>query len=237
MKRIILHWTGGGHKANATDKDHYHLLIEGDGNVVYGNKPISANAAPLSKNYAAHTAQLNTDSIGVAVCAMHGARQSPFSAGSYPITEAQVERMVQEVARLAKGYGIPVSRQTILSHAEVQPTLGVKQAGKWDIAWLPGRASATDPIGVGDYLRSRLMGEMGSASTVTTPEIPPTIRRSSRGQHVMTAQRRMQARGYDVAPDGIFGPQTEAATRQFQRANGLTADGIIGPKSWAVLLA
>ena len=78
--------------------------------------------------------------------------------------------------------------------------------------------------------------DTGSASTVTTPEIPPTIRRSSRGQHVMTAQRRMQARGYDVAPDGIFGPQTEAATRQFQRANGLAADGIIGPKSWAVLL-
>ena len=57
MKRIVMHWTAGGHKANATDKDHYHLLIEGDGNVVYGNKPISANAAPLSKNYAAHTAQ------------------------------------------------------------------------------------------------------------------------------------------------------------------------------------
>ncbi|SEO39488.1 N-acetylmuramoyl-L-alanine amidase [Paracoccus alcaliphilus] len=29
--------------------------------------------------------------------------------------------------------------------------------------------------------------DTGSASTVTTPEIPPTIRRSSRGQHVMTA--------------------------------------------------
>ncbi|WP_211657462.1 peptidoglycan-binding domain-containing protein [Paracoccus alcaliphilus] len=39
-----------------------------------------------------------------------------------------------------------------------------------------------------------------------------------------------------MAPDGIFGPQTEAATRQFQCANGLSADGIIGPKSWAVLL-
>ena len=90
-----------------------------------------------------------------------------------------------------------------------------------------------------DDLRSLIKIEwikIFSASTVTAPEIPPTIRRSSRGQHVMTAQRRLQARGYDVDPDGIFGAQTEAATRQFQRANGLMADGIIGPKSWAVLM-
>ena len=29
---------------------------------------------------------------------------------------------------------------------------------------------------------------------------------------------------------------TEAAVRQFQRANGLVADGIVGPRSWAALL-
>ena len=111
------------------------------------------------------------------------------------------------------------------SYGEARATVWpVSAAG--GIAWNPVRALSQVEI-------IELMG----ASTVTTPEIPPTIRRSSRGQHVMTAQRRMQARGYDVAPDGIFGPQTEAVTRQFQRANGLSADGIIGPKSWAVLLA
>ena len=72
MKRIIMHWSAGAHRASKEDRAHYHLMIEGGGNVVYGDKPISANAAPLSKDYAAHTAKLNTDSIGVAVCAMHG---------------------------------------------------------------------------------------------------------------------------------------------------------------------
>lgn len=237
MKRIIWHWSAGTHKASTLDRQHYHLLIEGDGKVVTGDKPISANAAPLSAGYAAHTASLNTDSIAIAVCAMRGARQSPFDAGSHPITAAQIDVLVRETARLALEYGIPVTRRTILSHAEVQPTLGVKQAGKWDIAWLPGRKSATDPIGVGDDLRSRVSGELGSASTVTTPEIPPTIRRLDRGKHVMTAQRRLQALGYDLVPDGIFGAITESATRHFQRAHGLDADGIIGPKSWAALLA
>ncbi|MDB6177951.1 N-acetylmuramoyl-L-alanine amidase [Paracoccus sp. Z330] len=173
MKRIIWHWTAGTHRASAVDRDHYHLLIEGDGKVVYGARPISANAAPLSANYARHTASLNTDSIGIAVCAMDGAVQLPFDAGRYPITEEQLHQLVTETARLAKGYNIPVSRQTILSHAEVQPTLGVTQAGKWDIAWLPGRSSATDPIGCGDHLRYLVAQELaGTSRPPVKPDIP-----------------------------------------------------------------
>lgn len=171
MKRIVLHWTAGTHTASSLDRQHYHLMIQGDGSVVYGDKPVSANAAPLSANYAAHTRGLNTESIGVAVCAMHNAKQSPFDPGKYPITDAQIARLVKEVARLASGYGIPVTRQTILSHAEVQPTLGVAQAGKWDIAWLPGRSKANDPIGCGDYLRSLIADQINGAPPVR-PDAP-----------------------------------------------------------------
>ncbi|UKO97617.1 N-acetylmuramoyl-L-alanine amidase [Nostoc sp. UHCC 0870] len=39
-----------------------------------------------------------------------------------------------------------------------------------------------------------------------------------------------------VDADGIFGPQTEAAIKRFQRQNGLLADGIIGPASWQKLI-
>lgn len=170
MKRIILHWSAGAHRASAIDRDHYHLLIEGDGRVVYGVHEISANKGPIRGAYAAHTLNCNTDSIGIAVCAMAGAVQSPFSAGKYPITDAQLRQLVQEVARLAKGYNIPVTRQTILSHAEVQPTLGIKQRGKWDIAWIPGWKSATDPIGVGDHIRKLVAEQM--AGVVRPPAKP-----------------------------------------------------------------
>lgn len=37
----------------------------------------------------------------------------------------------------------------------------------------------------------------------------------------------------DVAVDGIFGPQTKTAVMAFQRANGLTPDGIVGPLTLA----
>jgi peptidoglycan hydrolase-like protein with peptidoglycan-binding domain len=35
--------------------------------------------------------------------------------------------------------------------------------------------------------------------------------------------------------DGNFGPNTEAAIRKFQSAHGVVPDGIIGPKSWAMI--
>ncbi len=35
--------------------------------------------------------------------------------------------------------------------------------------------------------------------------------------------------------DGIFGQKTSARVKEFQRNNGLVADGIVGPKTWAKL--
>ncbi len=40
--------------------------------------------------------------------------------------------------------------------------------------------------------------------------------------------------GADV--DGIYGPQTESLVKNFQRQNGLVADGIVGPASWQKLI-
>ena len=39
------------------------------------------------------------------------------------------------------------------------------------------------------------------------------------------------------AADGIFGARTESAVIAFQRANGLAADGIVGPATLAKLFA
>lgn len=38
-----------------------------------------------------------------------------------------------------------------------------------------------------------------------------------------------------IGVDGMFGPATEAALRQFQREKGLVPDGIVGPRTWAAL--
>lgn len=166
MKRIINHWTAGTHNVSAIDRKHYHIIVDGDGDEHEGDNPIEANAAFISGKYAAHTLNANTDSIGVAVAAMHGAVERPFNAGRYPITHKQLAALVKVNARLCKQYGIPVTRTTVLSHAEVQPTLGIKQRGKWDIAWLPGMAAPGDPVAVGDKFRAMV-------SAALQPDAPP----------------------------------------------------------------
>jgi hypothetical protein len=160
MKRIILHWTAGRHTASATDRKYYHVIIQGDGTKVAGDHPISANKSPMKPSYAAHTRNCNTDSIGVAVAAMWNAKERPFDAGPAPITPAQCDALVKAVAYLCIEYGIPVRGDTVLTHAEVQPTLGIKQSGKWDIRWLPGLPVAGDPVMVGDMIRARVAAEV-----------------------------------------------------------------------------
>lgn len=35
--------------------------------------------------------------------------------------------------------------------------------------------------------------------------------------------------------DGIFGPLTEEGVKEYQKRSGLTADGVVGPRTWAAL--
>lgn len=160
MKRIILHWTAGTYRASGLDRQHYHFIVEGDGNVVEGVFPPEANISVRPGKYAAHTLNCNTSAIGVAVAAMAGASERPFDEGEYPITEDQIVVLVRLVAQLAKTYGITIARDTVLTHAEVQQTLGIRQRGKWDITWLPGMVLPADPVFVGDVIRRRVLEEL-----------------------------------------------------------------------------
>lgn len=52
------------------------------------------------------------------------------------------------------------------------------------------------------------------------------------GDDVKKLQVRLNTLGFSVGfEDGIFGPQTEKATRDFQKNTGVTADGIVGPST------
>ncbi|NLP44894.1 MAG: spore cortex-lytic enzyme, partial [Peptococcaceae bacterium] len=58
------------------------------------------------------------------------------------------------------------------------------------------------------------------------------LARGSRGPEVTELQKRLSMLGYVVGPiDGIFGRQTEAGVRLFQKEHGLAVDGIVGPRT------
>ncbi|MGE0709636.1 MAG: peptidoglycan-binding protein [Planctomycetota bacterium] len=56
-----------------------------------------------------------------------------------------------------------------------------------------------------------------------------TLRRGDAGQAVQELQAELARLGFQLAADGQFGPQTEAAVRTFQQARGLSVDGVVGP--------
>ncbi|WP_294549804.1 spore cortex-lytic enzyme [uncultured Pseudoflavonifractor sp.] len=61
-------------------------------------------------------------------------------------------------------------------------------------------------------------------------------RQGSTGDAVRTIQTKLSNWGYfSGAIDGIYGPKTEEAVKYFQRKNGLTADGIVGPATLRAL--
>ncbi len=153
LKRIVMHWTAGGNKANSVDLQHYHEIVEGDGTRVLGTLHPEANESTADGVYAAHTRAFNSGAIGISMAGMQGAIPKPFNAGAHPISEDQVQAFVEAVAEYAETYDIDINRENVLTHAEVPITHGRPQPGKWDITWLPGMKKPDDPIKVGDVLR------------------------------------------------------------------------------------
>jgi peptidoglycan hydrolase-like protein with peptidoglycan-binding domain len=70
---------------------------------------------------------------------------------------------------------------------------------------------------------------------LAVPPFAGTVRRGSTGPAVRAVQARLRARGWRIAVDGIYGPDTEAIVRRFQTNKGLTIDGITGYVTWRVL--
>jgi N-acetyl-anhydromuramyl-L-alanine amidase AmpD len=155
MKRIIVHWTGGGHKASAIDRADYHIIIEDDGKLVRGDHTIDDNVSTGDDDYAPHTKGLNAASIGISAACMAGAAESPFVAGPFPMTETQWKVMAEVAAELATFYGIPLTRKTILGHGEVRKILGVNQKQKWDPLVLPWNTGLTKAQ-AGDLFREEV---------------------------------------------------------------------------------
>ena len=63
----------------------------------------------------------------------------------------------------------------------------------------------------------------------------PILRRGAKGDAVEFLQEMLNVKDIRVTVDGDFGPATEIAVKTFQKANGLTDDGIVGPKTWEKL--
>ncbi|MFJ8166634.1 peptidoglycan-binding protein [Streptomyces sp. NPDC096136] len=67
------------------------------------------------------------------------------------------------------------------------------------------------------------------------PVVPLALRPGTRGEAVSRLQERLALLGSPVKTTGVFDSATVAAVKYFQKAHGLEADGVVGPKTRASL--
>ena len=155
LNKIIIHWTAGGSIPNDVDRNHYHYMIDSQGQLHSGKHKPEDNINCNDGKYAAHTGGGNTGAIGVALCGMLGFKDKN-NVGRFPLTQKQVESALYFIAGLSLKYKIPVTPQSIMTHYEFgKANPKTSSAGKIDIIYLPPYPDVpADKIG--DFLRGKI---------------------------------------------------------------------------------
>ena len=104
----------------------------------------------------------------------------------------------------------------------------------------PTRSPTLTPVPTNTPIPQPVQPISGCDSTARDDTEPRLWRREPNRVHglkVEFLQKRLLELGYRLpsGADGWFGPETEAAVKEFQRRNGLEVDGIVGPITWACL--
>lgn len=93
------------------------------------------------------------------------------------------------------------------------------------------RAGAQAPTSGADVMAQGL-----ASSFAAQPPSQSTLSKGTNGPDVKNLQKTLNEKlGTKLTLDGDFGPNTQNAVRRFQEANGLSADGVVGPQTYAKL--
>lgn len=112
----------------------------------------------------------------------------------------------------------------------------INHAYKRDITFHGHKEVSNKSCPVFDYKSVLGLGKYGyMGRPPVNPDIATerraTIKRGSRGLGVIELQQILS-----LKDDGYFGPRTARAVKAFQKKHSLTADGIVGPMTWAKLI-
>ena len=154
-------------------------------------------------------------------------------------TDLTVKEIQKIVGVKVDGY---YGTSTKAAVADLQESLGVAADGLWgpatEQAYRAKSAPASAPAPTPTHAPRKPVAPRFPlpAGWYFGPRTGP--RRSVSGYHghrsdLRRWQRQMRARGWSLTADGLYGPKTEQAARQFQAEKGLPVDGLIGAQTWA----
>ncbi len=107
---------------------------------------------------------------------------------------------------------------------------------RWDMSFWTALGSSSWNCATFYHIISGSNSGGGTGGGADTGISWPTLKYGAQGEDVRTLQYLLTARGYSLAIDGDFGPETESRVIDFQRGKGLSVDGIVGPQTWSALV-
>lgn len=85
---------------------------------------------------------------------------------------------------------------------------------------------------VKNFQSSHGLSADGIVGNATWPALTILTQQGDSGPKVRAVQSQLNESGAGIAVDGVFGPATATAVRNFQSSKGLSADGIVGDNTW-----
>ena len=137
-----------------------------------------------------------------------------------------------QVNKIAEEYGI---RKTVASEWWHHQPCRVS-GGKME--WFPVKGEIKVPK------VASVTSELAKAFEFIAACLQTVVRKGDKGPVVVFLQKLLDKNGYKLTSrprknsgvDGDFGRKTLRAVKQFQRDEGLAADGVVGPKTWSALV-
>lgn len=198
------------HLARGWSNIGYHWVIRLNGTVEQGRPENQIGAGVRGHN-------VNS----IHICCVGGLRRETGPDKGFdtrtPAQKKALIRLIREIQARHPG-------AVVLGHRDVAAT----QCPGYDAQAWWAKVNGQDPsvnLGVND--------EGPSVNPVVTH---PMLKVGDIGQSVIEAQKMLHSHGLlDAKADGIFGPKTAQAVREFQHWRKIDVDGIIGPMTWAEL--
>ena len=136
---------------------------------------------------------------------------------------------------------IGMAKDDVIAHLETKSGALESACWFWNINNLNKYADGADVRGATKRINGGYNGladrqhHYANALAVLGGEVPQAapvlLKVGSQGQEVASIQRAL-----NLDPDGIYGRMTAMAVKEWQTENGLLADGIVGPKTYAKIV-
>ena len=156
--------------------------------------------------------------------------------GNYKVSEATKDNTVKLIVALCKQMGISYSEVDtyVLRHYDITgKSCPAQMAGSGNAEW--------------EEFKQRIKAALGGSTETKTETVKqevcevnlPVLRKGDEGNSVKALQSILILAGYSCGgygADGDFGNGTYKSVKEYQKANGLDVDGIVGTQTWTALL-